>query len=312
MTFFNKKEEVIEVQLTPYGRKLLSQGKLKPEYYAFFDDDILYDSQKAGFSENNSESKTRILTETPSTRPVVANFGVETGINTNYSDILDTFMPLPIGHSNPVDSKSAGWNIVSLDKEVDTYSLTSSLSSNRPEVKGSTTILNIPQINCKLEFTMSIDTFSSFTGDFESLANPFDIYQSEDDRFLKVEKENFVFYFMEKNGFLNRDSYETEVYIFEEDEGDFKKLHFANPQKEIVNDLLSEDEQEMTTNLTPDHVEYYLELLLDDEIPDSEICVGLDKLKESNVYLDLDLKCPDRDQLISIYSSTIGDIEECD
>ena len=43
MSFFNKKEDVIDLQLTQYGKYLLSQGKLKPVYYAFFDDDILYD-----------------------------------------------------------------------------------------------------------------------------------------------------------------------------------------------------------------------------------------------------------------------------
>ena len=42
--FFNKKEEMLEVQLTEYGKYLLSMGKLDPAYYAFFDDEILYNS----------------------------------------------------------------------------------------------------------------------------------------------------------------------------------------------------------------------------------------------------------------------------
>jgi len=42
--FLNKKEQVIDFQLTPYGVQRLSVGKLSPEYYAFFDDGILYDS----------------------------------------------------------------------------------------------------------------------------------------------------------------------------------------------------------------------------------------------------------------------------
>ena len=33
MTFFNKKTDVIDIELTPYGRYLLSIGKLKPKYY---------------------------------------------------------------------------------------------------------------------------------------------------------------------------------------------------------------------------------------------------------------------------------------
>ena len=44
MTFFNKKTDVIDIELTPYGRYLLSIGKLKPKFYDFTDDDILYDA----------------------------------------------------------------------------------------------------------------------------------------------------------------------------------------------------------------------------------------------------------------------------
>ena len=39
MTFFNNKEQVIKFELTPYGRFLMSQGKLKPHSYEFIDDD---------------------------------------------------------------------------------------------------------------------------------------------------------------------------------------------------------------------------------------------------------------------------------
>jgi hypothetical protein len=35
MSFFNKKEEVIEIELTSYGKSLLAKGKLRPTHYAF-------------------------------------------------------------------------------------------------------------------------------------------------------------------------------------------------------------------------------------------------------------------------------------
>ena len=105
MKFFNKKEDILEIELTPYGRKLLSHGKLKPEFYAFFDDDILYDTGKAGFSETNSQSKTRIIDETPSMKPQAVNFGVETNNQTNYEEIIDNFMPNPIGTNSTIEKK---------------------------------------------------------------------------------------------------------------------------------------------------------------------------------------------------------------
>ena len=38
MEFFNKKQDVIELKLTQFGRNLLSRGIFKPVYYSFFDD----------------------------------------------------------------------------------------------------------------------------------------------------------------------------------------------------------------------------------------------------------------------------------
>ena len=56
MEFFNKKEEVIDFKLTQYGRFLLSKGKLKPTYYSFFDDNILYDASKANILEEQNDN----------------------------------------------------------------------------------------------------------------------------------------------------------------------------------------------------------------------------------------------------------------
>tara|TARA_Y100001973_G_C5191354_1_gene331227 strand:+ start:1194 stop:2417 length:1224 start_codon:yes stop_codon:yes gene_type:complete len=66
MSFFDQKQEVFDIQLTSHGKKLLAQGKLEPEYYAFFDDDILYDARYAGSpdEEQNYIAK-RIKEETP-------------------------------------------------------------------------------------------------------------------------------------------------------------------------------------------------------------------------------------------------------
>ena len=55
MSFFNKKEDVLHIELTPLGRHLLSLGKLKPYSYKFFDDDVLYYGESGGVtsSKNN-------------------------------------------------------------------------------------------------------------------------------------------------------------------------------------------------------------------------------------------------------------------
>ena len=44
MKFMDKKEQVLDIKMTPYGEYLLSQGRFKPEYYSFYDDNILYET----------------------------------------------------------------------------------------------------------------------------------------------------------------------------------------------------------------------------------------------------------------------------
>ena len=41
--FTNKKEQVYDIKLTSYGHHLMSIGEFAPEYYAFFDDNVIYD-----------------------------------------------------------------------------------------------------------------------------------------------------------------------------------------------------------------------------------------------------------------------------
>ena len=117
MGFSNKKEDVIYMELTPYGRHLLSIGKLKPEYYAFFDDDILYDigtvyDGSTYLTESNGATKERILNETPYLKPFVSFTNRDKNIVSRqniylYEDLSDnedkekvSFMSYPIGTSN--------------------------------------------------------------------------------------------------------------------------------------------------------------------------------------------------------------------
>ena len=93
MEFFDRKEEVLDLQLTQYGKYLLSIGKLSPSYYAFFDDDIDYDTQyqgdppaldhtavSAGPSESQKDTEDRIK-ETPRIKVIHSVDTVEKSVN---------------------------------------------------------------------------------------------------------------------------------------------------------------------------------------------------------------------------------------
>jgi len=89
MTFFNKKEEVIEIQLTQYGKYLVSLGKFKPTEYAFFDADVIYDREYTDLSEAQNDSELRIKNAIRPKTQYVFSPGPETEITKANKHILD-------------------------------------------------------------------------------------------------------------------------------------------------------------------------------------------------------------------------------
>jgi len=53
-TFFNQKEDVLAVELTPFGKQVLSLGIFNPAFYSFYDSNILYDGKYGGFTETQN------------------------------------------------------------------------------------------------------------------------------------------------------------------------------------------------------------------------------------------------------------------
>ena len=87
MSFFDKKEEVLDLVLTPYGRHKLSRGQLMPKYYSFLDDDVTYDIASmtgSAETEQNHQIKSRILKNTPSLKPIATFNSLETILTTTY------------------------------------------------------------------------------------------------------------------------------------------------------------------------------------------------------------------------------------
>ena len=82
MEFFNRKEEVIDIQLTPYGKSKLSLGKFKPSFYAFYDSDIIYNVgyNSHVYTENQKDTEDRIK-EAPRLKTQTLRYGAESKIN---------------------------------------------------------------------------------------------------------------------------------------------------------------------------------------------------------------------------------------
>jgi hypothetical protein len=83
MEFFDKKQDVIDIELTSYGKQLLSRGKFKPSYYAFSDDGVLYDQRWVSgtvIQEPQSQAEPRIQEDTPRLKTQYRKEGAERAV----------------------------------------------------------------------------------------------------------------------------------------------------------------------------------------------------------------------------------------
>ena len=310
MTFFNKKEDVLKIELTPHGRRLLSLGKLKPLYYSFLDDDILYDVARGGTTENNSQSKNRILSETPYMKPQTNYKGVESSLS-NEDDKVEQviYLQQKIGTNNTAEIRAASWNTTALLGEINSTSevLSGSGTATQP----------IPQLEMTIEYTMSAGDRNDFeTSNTGLLFNrDLPILIKPDGSYVKIQKEQILLNIFERNGFFHKDSYEIEVYMYEQDEINIdRKLKFASEKFEIVNNMLMDESSIVEEEITTDFVEYYLDITTDKQIPKEDVCKGVRRLKAKDIFLDLEVECPDRDNVdINIYGSRVRpeDLEDC-
>ena len=321
MTFFNKKEDVMKIELTPHGRRLLAEGKLKPAYYSFFDDDILYDSESGDFVENNTQTKGRILSDTPSLKPQTNYKGVESQYYNSVSPEAENILINPIGTNNLSENKASGWQVSMISGEIDsstshiTPTKTTDTGGGLFQGAGTSPYLNVPQLECEMNFTASVSSADSVNITFDdSLLDT--SFLAFDNSHIELKKSDFIAHLLEKNGFTYKDSLSMEVFLYEEDELSMKKLEFLKKETHIKNEILLDQpdltQQSNAATIDENTVENYFYVYFDKEIPSSDICRGAKRLKENNIYLGLEIDCKDVDDLeVNIYQ-TDPDLEDCE
>jgi hypothetical protein len=268
MTYFDDKEEVINLELTPYGKMLLSKGNFKPYYYSFFDDSIIYDSNYMSIEETQNYTQTRILNDTPSTKAqsVVSTVDVNPKILDGVKNVdKNNINFLPLGNSSNNSEYAPAWNIVFISGTL----LTSEKYDNDN--------LPIPQLNLqKVNFFIQIvkdgleipkDYF--YLTSYETEKGFYDYYVLENDLLLDVSELN-------TDNLL--ENFDVEVYLEESDfkadaslpQTKWKQLHFAKPIVYVKDNLLL-DKPENTNDIdsldtNTDYVEHYFNILIDNEI----------------------------------------------
>ena len=117
--FLNQKEQVLEVELTSYGKQRFAEGKFKPQYYTFFDDGILYDGKFGNIVENQNKIVDRIKNRTPRlglfTNKEQVKKGPQAGFDVynpfdQTTDSNSTYMRF-LGSNSPWSNSAPAWSI---------------------------------------------------------------------------------------------------------------------------------------------------------------------------------------------------------
>lgn len=340
MTFFNRKEEVVEIQLTQYGKHLLSKGKFKPVYYDFFDDDIIYDNLYTGGEQESHKQTQDRIKEGVRTHTQYNFSGLEENIKkisqqarNNKGTFLDTYVPyatkhtvktLPLGRSEIGEQKKPAWN---------TRILKGQFSDTKTFITGTFSNLSYPRLTIKPpEFKIRVAEDNTDTvfvpGDkndtvtetgFIPTSNLNDLsIRFADKTFIEVEEDYILLDLREMNVPFEQENFEIELYSVEQDENgeEVLKQFYFNKQKEaVVNNILLDSEQDITDFKAnkEEMVETYFNIYVDREIDSNILCYSLTP-EERQVLVatnQLDLKCDE------IYGSIpqprrISDVVEAD
>ena len=304
MEFFNKKEEVIDLQLTQYGKYLLSLGRFKPVYYAFYDDGVIYDSQYMGFSENQNNSHPRIQENTPNlktlhnfhsieddmTRAVQAkNSGKEALAQLMIQPTPEKAQILvnPLANSQLATDKAPSWNVSALSGRILTGSTTSTLT-----LSSSATVLNIPQIEVDIRYRPRVKSVEDLTTEQENGINTnyalevVDARVFDDGTYISIDKDNLILQILEENVPQGNDNFEIEFFSIEDVKTNNKvknttsieqlnQLRLLAEPDLVVNDILLDKIEGNTlepSQIDSSFADYYFEIELDDEIDAAIIC----------------------------------------
>ncbi len=285
MEFFNKKEEVLDFQLTEYGKYLLAIGRLKPVYYAFFDDDILYDVSGLGMTENPSMAESRIQSETPSLKPIATRTSAEARVNSFVQQVTEMLGPNsdpadnveifsrvesfkekgkinahPIGRSSLESRYNPAWSIEILSEP--------QIASSAQYLNSSDLIENIPQVNIDVDYKMF---FSD--GSMPDVTN---IPLNDSNLFLSVENNYLMLEVQENHTDFEKENFDIEVFhsgsgavrVSEADPyepGEHVQLSYMPTS---TSNFILPHPIENDLNI-PGNIEYYFNIAVDDEIPDS-------------------------------------------
>ena len=322
--FFDSKEEVMDFKLTQWGHYLLSSGKFKPAYYAFFDDDVTYDGDHIGVTENQKDIHKRITEETPYMKTQVIFDSVEDEIQKaveigrsminieslskggpDLEYLIETTqfarrnfaIEKQLGTSSDKTVYSPAWNIQMLSGKI---------SGSTDCIEGKFETSDIPQIDIEIEYKKEVKNIDDV--DF-SIDHYFDesyyLLSGRTDEFsdrtlVEIAAEDPTIDIQEINTDFLMKNFDVAVYKVVESldvdgttgeylQDQLTELKFIRDRKEVVNGYLidRDDYDPDMVTLDPSYLEYYFNFEFDNQIPKDHLHSLIERYKSKGYYTDI-------------------------
>jgi len=281
MQFLNTKEDVIDIQLTQYGKYLLSEGAFKPVFYALYDDDILYNSKQAGISENQNEAQTRIF----STPRMKTQYSV-VSIAETYDQTTDFLKKLNDPNENRLSltqdphlsQKILSSPLLNCSTNSDSapyykvFAMEAEITSAEDTVVEKGVVQNIPQIEMAPNYEIVRDTSKVQPIRLEYVIR-------DEESFIDLSGDEVIFL---DNSRVSLKKEDIVIDLREEEISEFMSL-FDVELYEIVADSEEEKLVKLETN---QDVNKYFEIIIDGDLPPQQISSLIDRAgnPSSDVY----------------------------
>jgi hypothetical protein len=228
MSFLNKKEEVIDLILTTKGRKKYAASKLDPQYYEFYDDEIVYD--KKYYNSGSNEPQNEIIDRIRRTL-ISKNQSAWQGPITKNEPFVVSKEPFfyELGESDPFSQNKPAWMVTALKGVIDGSVGFVPLEKNIADLadyQGE----KIPQFNAYCQYTVYVDPFTK------------DIYYDRS-------SNDFLFLIAESNEIDEVENFEVEVYQY---------IYDKNGNVKNLQPLYFDG-----SDYTEEYVEYFVNVLFD-------------------------------------------------
>jgi len=317
--FLNKKEQVIDLKLTTYGHYLMSLGTFKPVYYAFFDENVIYDIEWARGKETQNDIFDRIKHETP------------------YLEGQTLFEDLENRQSNALGNGGKSWfelditptkevvrpNIFRYDKAIGDAHLSGRelnldaawkivlLNGKIVKVRDKDPIndINVPQIDIELYYKKLISDGANEFSEIEAYGVIDQTSTFVGGKVVEMRADDAVVYVEEKNTDILTQNFDIEIFeivtssvvideVVQEGTSSFKRKYYDREIPQIVDGMMMMPRQIMKTHeqIPSSSVEYYFDVYTDGDVDRKVACDSMEKYNKQSYYIDLDLECDQLEQ----------------